>query len=74
MWKTVVNSVSSVQASVIKSVLEAANIKVIIKKTDQNPSAYFGEGAIVNILVPEDSYDDAKKIIEEGYNEKGTPE
>ncbi|ABV34514.1 MULTISPECIES: putative signal transducing protein [Pseudothermotoga] len=72
MWRILLEEVDLPTANILKSLLEESGIEVLIKPGSFDP-VIFGQGGLVQILVTEEDFEKAQKILREASkNEENT--
>ncbi|HBT39958.1 MAG: hypothetical protein XD58_0374 [Thermotoga sp. 50_1627] len=65
MWKVLVENVNVSFANVLKSVLEQNGIEVLVRASKLFDPVIFGQGGLVDLLVPEEKYEQARSLMKE---------
>jgi aminomethyltransferase len=72
LWRILLEEVDLPTANILKSLLEESGIEVLIKPGSFDP-VIFGQGGLVQILVTEEDFEKAQKILREASkNEENT--
>lgn len=72
MWEILVEEVDLTSANIIKSLLQENGIEVLIKPGSFDP-VIFGQGGLVQILVPKSDLERAQQIIKEALGDEENP-
>jgi len=70
LWKTLLEIDDISKANLIKGLLESASIPVILKGADWLDPVIFGQGGAVALMVPEEYFEEAQRILKEGISDE----
>ncbi|AJC73402.1 hypothetical protein AJ81_03335 [Pseudothermotoga hypogea DSM 11164 = NBRC 106472] len=65
MWKVLIEGVNVSLANILKSMLEQNGIEVLVRASKLFDPVIFGQGGLVDLLVPEEEIDRARSVVEE---------
>lgn len=65
LWKVLIEGVNVSLANILKSMLEQNGIEVLVRASKLFDPVIFGQGGLVDLLVPEEEIDRARSVVEE---------
>jgi len=65
LWKVLIEGVNVSLANILKSMLEQNGIEVLVRASKLFDPVIFGQGGLVDLLVPEEEIDRARSVVKE---------